>query len=152
MYSRAEKSAIRKKFWTTFGLYMKPIKNAQGKRISWQNYKSRVKDIYFRMEAERGYASISIDISHSDLELQELYFDQFKALKKILENSTQESWEWALHTQNNNGQTLSRIYKRREGVNVMEEETWPEIISFLKPRIIALDEFWDNVKPGFEDF
>ena len=27
----------------------------------------------------------------------------------------------------------------------------PELISFFKPRIIALDEFWDNVKPVFED-
>ncbi len=104
------------------------------------------------MEAERGYASISIDLAHSDLELQELFFDHFKALKKLLENSTGEEWDWTLHTQNTNGQTISRISKRIEGVNVMEEETWPQIISFLKPRIIALDEFWDNVKPGFEDF
>lgn len=131
---------------------MKPIPSAQGRKISWQNYKSGVKDIYFRMEAERGYASISIDLAHSDLELQELFFDHFKALKKLLENSTGEEWDWTLHTQNTNGQTISRISKRIEGVNVMEEETWPQIISFLKPRIIALDEFWDNVKPGFEDF
>jgi hypothetical protein len=34
----------------------------------------------------------------------------------------------------------------------MEEGDWPAIISFLKPRIIALDEFWENVKPGFEDY
>ncbi len=131
---------------------MKPVPNAQGRKISWQNYKSGVKDIYFRMEAERGYASISIDIAHADPELQELFFDQFKALKKVLEGSTQEVWDWQLLTQNENGQTVSRIIKRIEGVNVMDENTWPEMISFLKPRIIALDEFWDNVKPGFEDF
>jgi hypothetical protein len=34
----------------------------------------------------------------------------------------------------------------------MNEEYWPEIISFLKPRIIGLDDFWDRVKPGFENF
>ncbi|TVP42967.1 MAG: DUF4268 domain-containing protein, partial [Mongoliibacter sp.] len=37
-------------------------------------------------------------------------------------------------------------------VNVMEKDDWPAIISFLKPRIIALDAFWSNIKPAFEGF
>ena len=129
---------------------MKPIPNAEGRRINWPNYKTGVRNIYFRMKAERNFASIGIEIGHSDEELQELYFDQFVQFKKMLEATVGEEWSWNLHQENEFGQAVSRIEKILPSVNVMNEEDWPEIISFLKPRIIALDEFWSNVKPGFE--
>lgn len=150
MYSRSEASKVRTEFWITFGQYMKPVPNAQGYKTKWANYKTGVKDIYFRMKADREFASIGIEITHSDEEMQELFFDQFRGFKKILTSSTGEEWDWKLHSTNEIGQTISKIEKILPNVNVMEEVDWPEIISFLKPRIIALDEFWDNVKPGFE--
>ncbi len=129
---------------------MKPIPNAEGRRINWPNYKTGVRNIYFRMKAERDFASIGIEIGHPDEELQELYFDQFGQFRKMLESTVGEPWDWKLHQVNEFGQLVSRIEKILPAVNVMDSEDWPEIISFLKPRIIALDEFWENVKPGFE--
>ncbi|WP_026968496.1 DUF4268 domain-containing protein [Algoriphagus terrigena] len=151
MYSRSEASKIRTEFWITFGQYMKPVPNAQGRRINWPNYRTGVKDIYFRMKAERDFASIGIELGHADEEMQELFFDQMDQMRKILLASVGEEWDWKLHAKNEMGQTVTRIEKVLPGVNVMEPEDWPKIISFLKPRIIALDEFWDQVKPGFED-
>ncbi|MFN3997578.1 DUF4268 domain-containing protein [Algoriphagus sp.] len=151
MYSRSEASRIRAEFWITFGQYMKPVPNAEGLRINWPNYRTGVKNIYFRMKAEQDFASIGIEIGHKDEELQELYFMQFKELKNLLKNSLGEEWDWKLHSTNEVGQPVSKIEKVLPGVNVMEESDWPKIITFLKPRIIALDEFWDNVKPSFED-
>jgi hypothetical protein len=103
------------------------------------------------MKAEREFASIGIELGHSDVELQELFFDQFKAMKNLLKGSIGEEWDWKLHEQNELGQTVTKIEIILPGVNVLDREDWPKIISFLKPRIIALDEFWDNVKPGFEE-
>ena len=151
MYSRSEASKIRTEFWITFGQYMKPVPNAQGRRINWPNYRTGVKDIYFRMKAERDFASVGIELGHADEEMQELFFDQFDQVRKILLASVGEEWDWKLHAKNEMGQTVTRIEKVLTGVNVMEPEDWPKIISFLKPRIIALDEFWDQVKPGFEE-
>ena len=151
MYSRSEASKIRTEFWITFGQYMKPVPNAQGRRINWPNYRTGVKDIYFRMKAERDFASIGIELGHADEEMQELFFDQMDQMRKILLASVGEEWDWKLHAKNEMGQTVTRIEKVLPGVNVMEPEDWPKIISFLKPRIIALDEFWDQVKPGFEE-
>ncbi|WP_111319548.1 DUF4268 domain-containing protein [Algoriphagus chordae] len=150
MYTKAETSRIRSEFWIAFGQYMKPIPNAEGRRINWPNYKTGVRNIYFRMKAERDFASIGIELGHPDEELQELYFDQFGQLRKILESTLGEEWSWKLHQENEFGQIVSRIEKILPVVNVMDEKDWPEIISFLKPRIIALDEFWELVKPGFE--
>ena len=102
------------------------------------------------MKAERDFASIGIELGNHDEELQELYFDQFAQFKKMLEVTVGEEWSWKLHQENEFGQLVSRIEKILPAVNVMNEADWPEIISFLKPRIIALDEFWSNAKPGFE--
>lgn len=152
MYSRAETTKIRKEFWTTFGQYMKPVPSAGGYRINWQNYKTGVKDIYFRMRAEREFTSIGIEITHQDTELQELYYLQFVEFKRLLENELGEKWEWEIHVPDEFGKIISRIQKFQEGLNVMDQNDWPKIISFLKPRIIALDAFWENIRPGFEDY
>ena len=93
----------------------------------------------------------SIELGHHDPEMQELFLDQFKELKNLLKGSLGEEWDWKLHDLNETGQPVSKIEKVLPDVNVMEREDWPKIIAFLKPRIIALDEFWDNVKPGFEE-
>lgn len=152
MYSKAEASQIRTDFWITFGQYLKPVPNSQGYKTKWANYKTGVKDICFRMKTEQDFTSIGIEIAHLDVELQELYFDQFLMLKNLLFQATGEEWDWKLHTTNELGQKISKIEKIRDHVNVMNQNDWPEIISFLKPRIIALDEFWEHVKPGFEDY
>jgi hypothetical protein len=152
MYSRAETAKIRKDFWTTFGQYMKPVPSSGGYRVNWQNYKTGVKDIYFRMRAERDFTSIGIEIAHQDEELQELFFGQFVEFQKLLENELGEKWDWEMHVPDEFGKTISRIQKVQKGLNVMDQNDWPAIISFLKPRIIALDAFWENIKPGFEDF
>jgi len=130
---------------------MKPIPNSEGRRINWPNYKTHVRHIYFRMKAENDFASIGIELGHADEELQELYFDQFAQFKKMLESIVGEAWDWHLLGENEFGQPVSRIEKVLPNVNVMNSEDWAAIISFLKPRIIALDEFWGNVKPGFEN-
>lgn len=150
MYTKPEISKAKQEFWTAFGLYMKPVPSAEGRRLQWQNYKTGIKGIFFRMRAERDYASIGIEITNPDPEVQELFFDQFVQFKKLLMLELGEDWHWEMLTTNELGQTISKIEKRIEGLNVMDTDDWPDIISFLKPRIIALDVFWSNVKYGFE--
>lgn len=150
MYSAAQISKRKQEFWTAFGEYMKPVPTAEGRHISWQNYKTGIKGIFFRMRAERNFASIGIEVTHPDQDIQELLFGQFEQFKKLLEIETKEPWEWKLLGVDEFGKTLSVIERRLDGVNVMDQNDWSAIISFLKPRIIALDSFWSNVKYGFE--
>jgi hypothetical protein len=150
MYSKEEASKLRQQFWITFGKYMKPIPSAEGLEINWVNYKTGVKHIFFRMNAEQKQAVISIDITHTDQETRLLFFEQFKALKTLFEDALEEEWEWQQETTNEFGIPLARISMALSGVNVFNQNDWPTLISFLKPRIIALDQFWADVKPIFE--
>jgi hypothetical protein len=60
-----------------------------------------------------------------------------------------EEWVWSFHIQDENNRTISRISRQIKGVNVFNKSDWPAIISFLKPRMIALDGFWNSVKDAF---
>lgn len=149
MFSREEASRIRQDFWTTFGRYMSPIPSAEGMKINWVNYHTRLKDVYFRMDAGQKSAVISISIEHTDPGIQEVYYDQFLEFKSLLHDTVQEEWDWQLHAAVDD-KVISRIYKELSGVSVLNKDHWPELISFFKPRIIALDSFWENAKYSFE--
>ena len=150
MYSKEEASKIRQQFWITFGKYMKPIPSAEGLPINWINYKTGVKHIFFRMNAEQKQAIISIDITHPDKEIRKLYFEQFLAVKTLFKDALAEDWIWEDETVNDFGAPLSRISTTLNGVSIFNQNDWQALISFLKPRIIALDQFWSDVKPIFE--
>jgi hypothetical protein len=150
MYTREQASQIRKEFWTAFGSYMAPIKSAEGVRINWLNYKTGLKNVYFRLDADKRNAFVGIEITHPDEGIQELFFEQFQELKTILKSYLNEEWEWLLHTTDENGKTICRIYTELNNVNVFNKNDWPALISFFKPRILALDEFWSDAKYSFE--
>ncbi len=150
MYSKQEASRLRQEFWTTFGQYMSPVLSSESEKINWINYKTGEKDISFRMNADNKKAFVAIEITHKDKDLQALYFEQFQQLKTVLQNTLEEEWTWLLHTPDEAGKTISRIYTETQNVSIFKKEDWSQLISFFKPRIIALDEFWSTAKYVFE--
>ena len=151
MFSKIETSQLKQEFWTAFSLYMKPIPFAEGEKNNWVNYKTEVKDILFRMQANTKQAIISIEICHKEKDLQQLYFEQFVALKNLLHNTLGEEWVWSKNIIDEAGHNISSISKELENVNILNKSDWPDIISFFKQRIIALDEFWSMAKITFEE-
>ena len=150
MYTRQQASQLKQEFWTTFGQYMSPVRTEEGTKVNWVNYKTGEKDIYFRMHADNKEAFIAIELTHKDPEIRELYFEQFIQLKNIFEGIMGEDWLWQMHSSDNDGRIVSRIMKECKNVNIFNKAQWPDLISFFKTRIIKLDEFWSNVKYGFE--
>ena len=150
MYSKEEASKIKQEFWTTIGRYISPIPSADGLKINWINYKTGIKSVSIKLEAERDQASIGFYISHVDTALQELFFLQFETYRTILHEQLQEEWDWVMHTSTIDGRVISKISKTLTPVNIYDKADWPMLIAFFKPRIIALDEFWSLAKYGFE--
>ncbi|KQR70755.1 DUF4268 domain-containing protein [Pedobacter sp. Leaf176] len=151
MYSKDEAARLRQQFWISFGQYMKPVPSVSGYPVNWINYKTGVKNIFFKMDVDTRKATISIQLSHPDAGIRELVFNQFEEFKLMFRNTVNEEWDWLQDTTDEYGKTISQIAITLEKVNIYNQQHWPELISFFKPRIIALDEFWDNVKPVFED-
>ena len=150
MYSKDEASQLRQAFWTTFGQYISPQLSAEGLRVNWVNYKTGVKHLFFKMQADKRSASIAIEIAHPDPGLQELFFEQFVEYKNVFHTTVNETWEWQLYGKEENGRKVSLIIKELADVSIFNKNDWPTLISFFKPRIIALDEFWSNAKYSFD--
>lgn len=129
---------------------MSPILSAEGEKINWVNYKTGEKNIAFRMHADNEAAIIAIELSHKDKEIQLLYFEQLLQFKNLFDATVNEAWEWKQHDYDEYGKVVSRIFIQKTGVSILQKRDWPELISFFKPRIIALDEFWSSVKYAFE--
>jgi hypothetical protein len=150
MFTRQEASRLKQEFWTVFGRYMRPVLSADGSKVNWVNYHTRVKGVYFRMEAGNRLATISISVEHTDAGMRELYFQQFAELKNMLEETVKEQWTWELAAIDEHGRIVSRIYSEMPDVSVLNRDDWPALISFFKRRIIALDAFWNDARYAFE--
>jgi hypothetical protein len=150
MFKKEEAAKIRQAFWTAFGHFIAPHPSAEGIKVNWINYKTGLKYVHFKLNADGKKASVSIELSHPDIEIQELFYEQFLELKMLLHTILNEEWEWNLHIPDEMGKIISNIKKEISPVNIYKQEEWPELISFLKPRIIALDEFWTDAKYSFE--
>ncbi|RYY41221.1 MAG: DUF4268 domain-containing protein [Chitinophagaceae bacterium] len=150
MFSRKEASELRQAFWTAFGQYMQPVLSAEGGRVHWVNYKTGEKDISFRLETGMSAAQVAIVMNHKDPGMRRLYFDQFVELRSLLETHTGEEWTWQAEYYDEYGASSSRIYIQHDDLLVLRRSDWPELISFFKPRIIALDAFWSEARYFFE--
>lgn len=151
MYTRQEAAKQRQAFWTAFGQYMQPVLSADGGQINWINYRTGIAHIQFRMDADQQQAGISIIFSHPDPHIQQQHYEQLQAQQTLFREAVQEDWFWEANVPDGQGKIHSRVYTILEGVNINRTEDWPRIISFLKPRILALDTFWSMAKYAFEN-
>lgn len=149
MYSKEESARIKQEFWTSLGVYLRPILSDEGEKVAWLNYKTGEKGIQFRMTASNKEAQIGIEINHRDGGIRELYFEQFLQLKTIFNSIMEEDWTWRKEDVIEE-RPVARIFHSLDSVNIMKKEDWPKLISFFKPRIIKLDEFWSHAKYSFE--
>ena len=150
MYSKAEVTQLRQAFWTVFGQYMAPVPSAEGDTTNWINYKTGLKHVYFRMHADNRQAAIAIELTHPDASIRELFFEQFGEVKQLLHEALGEEWTWEAEATDANGLPLSRIYTELAPANLFNRDDWPALISFFKPRLMALDAFWTDAQYAFE--
>jgi len=131
---------------------MKLQMNAEGLPINWINYKTDIKGIFFRTDVERKFAEVSIEISHPDSSIRLMIFEQFEEYENVLKSYLGEEWIWTKEDYDEEGKNISTIKIRLDNISIFRETDWPEIISFLKSKMINLDEFWCDHKDSFEIF
>ncbi len=147
MYTKQDTSKQKQAFWTAFGKYMHPILSADGESINWINYKTGNKQFFIKMDVDSKQARIALVVYHPDPALRQRYFERLQKLKFLFEENTGErDWQWLADKTDEDGKVTSVIEKTLAGVNFFHSEDWGPIISFLKPRLIALDAFWSTVR------
>lgn len=152
MYTKEEASQVRQAFWKAYGQYMALHVSAEGLKVNWINYKTGIKHLNFKMDTGKDHAYIQIHLSHPDVEIQEMMMEQFKAVERLLQNHLKEKWNWEKHLTDEYGNIYCAIGMTLTDVNIFDQNDWPKLIQFFKPRMIALDAFWSEAQYGFEMF
>lgn len=150
MYTKQEASQLRSRFWTTFGQYMRPVTGAEGVPVNWLNYKTGIKQLFFRMDADQKRATIAVEIRQQFPDERYRLYEKWENIRNLFESELGEEWTWQRDLTDEDGSIISRISKSIP-LNIFNEQDWPALISFLKPRIIALDAIWTMVKDSFDD-
>ncbi|MCY7290586.1 MAG: DUF4268 domain-containing protein [Ferruginibacter sp.] len=130
MYTKEEASAIRHKFWTSFGQYMSPVPSASCEKVHWINYKTGIMGISFKMNADKNSAVVAIEIMLPNTMLQYQYFSTFTKFEKQFKEITAGKWVMEKNYINEYHQSLCRIFIEIQEVNIFNKNDWPTIISF----------------------
>jgi hypothetical protein len=150
MYSKDEKKKYTADFWNSFGLYMKKYNQDFG-RIKWVNYRTNVKDIYFRLDITNKKASVSIELQQKDDGIRELMFDQFKELKVVLEDNVKGDLVWNAVAFNRFNSPICSISEELNNVSIYSRDDWPQVFQFFEKRMLGLHSFWDEFQEIFKD-
>lgn len=81
------------------------------------------------MDADNTQASISIVIHHPEETIRKNYHDRFVQLQPLF-NTMVGSWHW--QEQDYNHKSISTITLSLAAVNIFDQKTWSEMITFFK--------------------
>lgn len=152
MFSREEAHKLKEEFWTRFGKRMKKHVSAETEsNINWINYKTSVKNINFRMEANNKFSSLTIEITHKDTTMRDIFYEQFTEMRNYFHDTLREEWVWNEHDFDKFGNPIASISTRLDGYNVMIKDNWNRLYQFFEPRMVRLDTFWCDAKETFKD-
>lgn len=149
MYTKEEKKEIKIEFWTAFGIYMRKYNGKYGK-VNWTNYKTKIKDLYFRLEFNETQASFSIELQHPD-SIRELFYEQFVELKVLLDEALQTKLIWEEIFINDYDKAISKIHLEFPDVNLYNKNDWTKVFVFFEQKMVNLHKFWMEYKEIFKN-
>lgn len=142
MFSKEQRKLIHEAFWTEFKTLMNKQANAEGKRIKWLRYPTKIKSIFIRLYVDSTKATFSIDIQPKDEGIRQVVWEQFIELKKVLEDEMGKDGIWLESTLNASNQEISQLIWTLKKVNIYRKEDKEQIFSFLKEKLISFDRFY----------
>jgi len=146
MLTKEQKREANELFWGGFKTFSKRYKSSNGRRMSWGNYPSDVKDIYIRLHADTAMAMVSMDIQPKDPGVRAILWEQMNELKKVMEETMAIKPEWIEHLNLPDGRIISRIAWKKEHVNFLNPDEHKEIYEFFMSILLPFDAFYQEFK------
>jgi hypothetical protein len=148
MFSKTENSAGKQAFWTAFGRYMQPVTGADGLPRKWLNYETQVPGMYIRvlLIGNEAYAGFEISDASGGLGAQ-----QATLLTRTiaqLHSHSGTNWDWISVPDRPADSVFLGV--QRSGKSPVVQANWPELISFFKGALLAMDAYWTETGFAFE--
>ena len=138
MFTKEEAQLVRKEFWISFGKSF-PRK--------WILYDTKIKDFAFKFYADNKKAEVSLDIEMKDELFRNAYFEKVWSLQSLLEEELGEVHRDEFY-QLENGKIIARFWVIKEGVSILNRNTWQEIYEFFINKM----EGFESIYTEYEDF
>jgi len=146
MLSKEEQKQKNKEFWDGYKQFMRGVSSSNGRRMNWINYPTDVKDLYVRLEVSHKGCSVNFDIQPKDASVREVIWEQMGELRVVLEKAMNYETFWDERYFGPTNMESSRISWRNDELNYFKDEDIPKIYAFLKARLLAFDEFYQEYK------
>jgi hypothetical protein len=146
MYSKEESKNIRLEFWNRFKDYSALRRRQKGKPAKWIINNTGIKQLKLKFEFDENQAVVGIDIETRNTDKRIELYDKLEKLKKILEEKFKQPLIWELDYIQASGKSISRIYLMKEGVNIYNEESWPEVFYFFYKNMMKLEDFYEEFR------
>lgn len=131
MYTRDEKKVLRKQYWSQFKVYSNRHKIKAGKPGKWIMNETGIKQLKLKFYFDKSIAWAGIEINTRNLDKRIELFDKIEKLKTILTTRTMYELEWELEVFVDDSKSVSRVYSKKEGVNIYNKSCWKEVNEFL---------------------
>ncbi|RYD51354.1 MAG: DUF4268 domain-containing protein [Sphingobacteriales bacterium] len=148
MFSKTETSAGKQAFWTAFGRYMQPVTGADGLPRKWLNYETGVHGLYIRVLLIGSNAYAGFEISDASGGLGAHQATLLTRTATQLNTHTETDWDWIPVPDRPADSVFLGI--QVSGTSPMVQSNWPELISFFKRALLAMDAYWTETGFAFE--
>jgi hypothetical protein len=142
MLNKDDLRTLRQGFWDEFEHATKKTRTANNRKLNWAQYKSGIKDIYFRLDFNFEEAFFAIDLQMRDPEIRELIWDQFMETETLLKTFIGNEIKLYPNFSLSEGFEIHRMKWSLEGVNLHNEKDYSQVIQYLTEKIRGLDRFW----------
>ena len=142
MLKKEELRQLRLDFWDDFEVFTRKKRTANNRKMNWAQYKSGIKDIYFRLDFDTKEAFLAIDLQMRDSGVRELVWDQFMETENLLKTHVGPELEFHPNFALDEGFEIHRMKWTLTDVNIANKKDYPKVVQFLSDKIQGLDRFW----------
>ena len=130
---------MRMKFWNGFKSYSSRQRRRRRMTSQWVGDNTGIKNLNLKFHFDEGEALVCIDIVALDLDNRIALYDKLETLKRIFIDNLEEALIWDLQYVIESGKEISRVYLRKENVNIYNENCWPDVMVFFFNKMIRIE-------------
>ncbi len=150
MYSKEEAKALREEFWERFKAISSTGRIRKELPVNWMLNKTGINALNLRFYIDREVAQVGIDLETKNMEKRLELFEKLESVRKILEESMQETMIWDIDYTRENGKSVSRIYLEINNVDIYNRDTWETAHKFMYDKMMKLEKFYLEYQDFFK--
>lgn len=150
MYSKEELKQLKKEFWEGFGTFCSEIPVLKRRKSKFMLYNTKMKGVELKFDATRDGAFVILEINLHDTKTRLEKFEQFENYKSIMEKQFPGGLIWDFAFIRECGTEVSRIYTKKNGIDLHRRIQWMEFYSFMSTEMLKLEKAFKLVKEAIE--